>query len=156
MPKIVIVDIDGTISKVGDRIKYLQQSPKDWDSFYDACFDDEPIEEICNLVDVMDASGYNIYFCTGRRESVRDVTCQWLRDNIIKSSYKYSIAEASAKLLMRPDNDHRHDTEVKPELIANAGIKLEDIAFILEDRNSMVKKWREMGLKCLQVAEGDF
>ena len=30
----VVVDIDGTISKVGDRIKCLEQSPKDWDSFY--------------------------------------------------------------------------------------------------------------------------
>lgn len=30
------------------------------------------------------------------------------------------------------------------------------VAFILEDRNSMVKKWRELGFKCLQVADGDF
>ena len=29
-------------------------------------------------------------------------------------------------------------------------------AKILEDRNSMVKKWRELGYTCLQVAEDDF
>ena len=34
MSKIVVCDIDGTISKVGDRIKYLEQSPKDWDAGY--------------------------------------------------------------------------------------------------------------------------
>lgn len=43
---IVICDIDGTISRVGDRLKYLQQNPKDWDSFYNDCFNDEPIREM--------------------------------------------------------------------------------------------------------------
>ena len=50
----------------------------------------------------------------------------------------------------------RHDTVTKPELLKNAGIKLDSIAFVLEDRNVMVKKWRELGLICLQVAEGAF
>ena len=57
---------------------------------------------------------------------------------------------------MRKNNDHRHDIEVKPELLKEAGIKLDSIAFVLEDRNSMVKKWRELGLICLQVADGNF
>jgi hypothetical protein len=57
---------------------------------------------------------------------------------------------------MRKNDDHRHDTEVKPELLRENGIGLETIAFVLEDRNSMVKKWRDLGLICLQVAEGDF
>ena len=48
--KQIIVDIDGTISRIGERLKYLIQSPKDWDSFYGDCFDDEPIIEIVGLV----------------------------------------------------------------------------------------------------------
>ena len=32
--KYVVVDIDGTLSKVGERLKYLQQDPPDWDRFY--------------------------------------------------------------------------------------------------------------------------
>ena len=149
MKNIVIVDIDGTISKVGDRIKYLKQNPVDWDSFYDSCFEDEPIEEICRLVMSLYRIGYNIVYCTGRRESVRYKTNKWLFDNLLP-------LPTTETLLMRPNGDRRHDTEVKPELITNAGIKLDDIAFVLEDRDSMVKKWRKMGLKCLQVAEGDF
>ena len=31
MNRTVIIDIDGTISKVGERIKYLQSEPKDWE-----------------------------------------------------------------------------------------------------------------------------
>ena len=42
----IIVDTDGTVSKVGDRLKYLQQEKKDWDAFYEHCDEDEPIGDI--------------------------------------------------------------------------------------------------------------
>lgn len=146
--KVVIVDIDGTISKVGDRLKYLQQSPKDWDAFYDACFDDEPIEEVIQLVRTL-AMRYEIVFCTGRRESVRNQTKNWLQKHM-------GVYFAhGCTLLMRPNNDYRHDTEVKVQLFLGHR-KLKDVLLVLEDRNSMVAKWRSLGLKCLQVAEGDF
>lgn len=150
MKKIVIVDIDGTISKVGERIKYLEQEPKDWDSFYNDCFEDEPIPEIIDLVNTL-IPKYYLVFCTGRRESVRETTVKWLKQNINTKAAVYPLL-----LIMRPNDDHRHDTIVKPEQLFKENIKLDDIAFILEDRDSMVKKWREMGLKCLQVAEGNF
>lgn len=146
---IVVVDIDGTIAKVGDRIKYLQQEPKDWDAFYADTFQDEPIQPIINLVCSMNRDNYEIVFCTGRRESCRRVTSLWL--------YKYIMIEGfECDLFMRPNKDHRHDTILKPELLAKAGITVNDVAFILEDRNVMVQKWRELGFTCLQVADGDF
>ena len=150
MKRIVVVDIDGTISQVGERLKYLKQEPKDWDSFYNDCFEDEPIEEMIDLVYSLYLQGYQLVFCTGRRESCREKTLSWL--------YRHFESEvpASSVLLMRPDNDHRHDTEIKPMLLKRAGINMNSIDFVLEDRNSMVQKWRELGLRCLQVAEGDF
>ena len=77
MRPVAVIDIDGTISKVGDRLKYLQQTPKDWDNFYDACFDDEPIRETCDLVTALSLN-CNIVFCTGRSERVRNKTEEWL------------------------------------------------------------------------------
>lgn len=150
MSKIVIVDIDGTISKVGDRLKYLKQSPKDWDSFYEACDEDEPIIDVVSLVEELVCT-HRIYFCTGRRESVREKTVIWLDKHVGSMGCLWDEF-----LLMRKDGDFRHDTEAKPELLKEAGIDLKDIAFVLEDRNSMVQKWRELGLTCLQVADGDF
>lgn len=147
--KTVIVDIDGTMSKVGDRIKYLQKTPKDWSSFYKACGEDEPIKPIVKLVNQL-SKKYCIAFCTGRTEITRDITVDWLRKHLNERTFKNAV------LLMRDNGDHRHDTLVKPELIEQAGIELDDIAFVLEDRNSVVAKWREMGLTCLQVADGDF
>ena len=81
MSKIVIVDIDGTISKVGDRLKYLQQSPKDWDKFYEACFEDKPISPIINLIKLL-ILDHKIIFCTGRRESVREQTTDWIQKHL--------------------------------------------------------------------------
>lgn len=148
MKNTIVVDIDGTISKVGDRLKYLQQEKKDWDAFYEHCNEDEPIKDIIELIELMQIHEYNIVFCTGRRESVRKKTEDWL--------FKYVWCLREYKLLMRKDNDWRHDTEVKPELLTSAGITPDDVWFILEDRDSMVAKWRELGYRCLQVADGKF
>lgn len=145
---IVVVDIDGTIAKVGDRLKYLQQEKKDWNAFYEHCDEDEPIKDIIELIELMQIHEYNIVFCTGRRESVRKKTEYWLFKNI------WCLREY--KLLMRKDGDWRHDTEVKPELLQKAGITPDDVYFILEDRDSMVAKWRELGYRCLQVNDGNF
>ena len=145
--KAVIFDIDGTLSIVGDRVKYLQQEPKNWDAFYEACDEDIPNHPIVKLQSIMMCSGryfgYVYILLTGRRESVRAKTAMWLAHNRITYD----------KLLMRPDGDFRHDTVLKPGLIAPLGITE---AIIFEDRDSMVKKWREMGYTCLQVADGNF
>jgi phosphoglycolate phosphatase-like HAD superfamily hydrolase len=148
MKNIVIVDVDGTIAKVGDRIKYLQQEPKDWDSFYKDSFQDEPIPEMVALI-IRLSRNYEIVFCTGRREMVREVTLQWINKKTF-GLIKYM------KLLMRKDGDLRPDAIVKPELVREAGIDFNDISFVLEDRSKVVKAWRELGVRCLQVDEGDF
>ena len=151
MKKIVVVDIDGTIAKIGDRLKYLQQDKKDWDSFYEHCDEDEVIQPIARLVDYL-AVDHEIVYCTGRRESVREKTIQWIDKHM---SFAGSFA-GELNLLMRKDNDWRPDTEVKPEMLTNAGYSPENVWFILEDRDSLVAKLRELGYTCIQVADGKF
>lgn len=145
---VIVVDIDGTVARVGDRLKYLQQEKKDWDAFYEHCDEDEPIRDMCRLVSDLYQLGYKIVFCTGRRNSVRSKTQEWLFWNV--------IAVNERDILMRKDRDYRPDTEVKPELLKKAGITPDDVYFILEDRDSMVAKWRELGFRCFQVADGQF
>ena len=157
MRSIVVVDIDGTITDASERAaKYLSKEPKDWDGFYAACGQDKPITEMVRLVEALSDS-YGIVFCTGRRRSTNDATRQWLRDNM--PNFRYNRGGVMGlPILYRDDDDKRHDTEVKPELLNEYLQRNPDykVAFILEDRNSMVSKWRELGFKCLQVAEGDF
>lgn len=141
---IVVFDIDGTLSIVGDRLKYLQLDPPDWDAFYDACGQDKCNEPIWSVYHAM-RQAHGVFFVTGRRESCREDTLKWMKDNMIRCP--------SENLFMRKDGDKRHDTEVKPELIESFK---GDILMIFEDRSSMVKRWRELGYTCVQVAEGDF
>lgn len=148
MKDTVVVDIDGTIAKIGDRLKYItEQNPKDYNSFYDHVEEDEPITNILDIV-LQLARNYRIVFCTGRAERCREQTERWFRH--------YICMPFDYKLLMRKDGDHRHDVEVKPQLLKKAGIFPDQVLCILEDRSSMVKKWRELGFTCLQVNDGDF
>lgn len=155
MTDIVIVDIDGTVTDASARAeKYLSKEPKDWEGFYNACGEDKPIFPIINLVEALSVP-YKIVYCTGRRKSCEDATRQWFKDHHIFLS---GINEYYGTFLFRKDGDKRHDTIVKPELLNEYLAQNPDyrVAFILEDRNSMVSKWRELGYTCLQVAEGDF
>ena len=70
MRNIVVVDIDGTLSVVGERRKYIAGEPKDWARFYADKFDDDPIPEVCDLVREL-AKTYSILFCTSRSECAR-------------------------------------------------------------------------------------
>lgn len=147
MRKYVVVDMDGTIADCRERArKYLETSPKDWDKFYDSCAEDKPIWPIIHLVQSL-MRDYVIVFCSGRRESCRKDTVSW-----IKRFFGYDMC----MILLRSNGDIRHDTDVKPELMQKSRLTPDNVAFILEDRNSMVAKWRELGYTCLQVAEGDF
>jgi hypothetical protein len=153
MAKFVVVDIDGTIAKVGERLKYITQTPKDYEAFYNACDEDEVITPIADLVTTL-INHYNIVFCTGRKEYCYEKTYKWL-ENYILGKFM-----TGSPLLMRNKNDNRHDIDVKPELLfrwmRENHYTQENIAFILEDRTSMVNKWRKLGFTCLQVANGDY
>ena len=145
MANIIICDIDGTVSKVGDRLKYLQQLNKDWDAFYAHCHEDTPIMTVLDLLCDLQQVGYRIIFCTGHRESCRQMTEIWLAQHT-------DGRIVNPQILMRKDGDKRHDTLVE----ALSEDELQQIAFVLEDRDSMVAKWRELGYQCFQVADGKF
>ena len=145
MPEpIMIFDLDGTLSIVGDRTKYLHQG--EWNAFFEACDQDEVNEPIASIYHALFlANTHLLKIVTGRCESVRQKTLSWCEDHGI-----YIHAE---NLHMRQKEDFRHDIIVKPELIEPFKNEIE---CIFEDRNCMVAKWRELGFCCLQVAEWDF
>jgi len=150
MTKYVIVDIDGTIADISHRKKYVENVlKKDWVKFFEGVKDDKPIKNIIELVDILSLE-YNIVFCTGRGEKLR-----YLTEQFIQRQFEY-ISISNCKILMRSENDRRKDIEVKPELLRKAGISKNEVAFILEDRDSVVKMWRKLGFTCLQVCDGNY
>jgi hypothetical protein len=145
MRNIVIVDVDGTVADIQHRVHFIERKRKDYRTFFKLCTLDTPIPEIIQLVEMLSKS-YEIVFCTGRSKEIYDETKVWLKQHINISDFK---------LLMKEENDRRCDTIAKPELLVKAGIKPEDIALILEDRNKVVNKWIEMKLPVIQVLEGE-
>lgn len=146
----LLVDIDGTLSDATNRAKtYLGGENPDWDGFYAACDEDEPIRRVIDIIEVL-SRAYDIVLCSGRCKSCEEATREWLA--------RYAPALAHAPILFRKDGDTRHDMVVKPELLKaymQENHKKQPFA-VFEDRNSMVAKWREMGYTCFQPAEGNF
>ena len=137
MNKIVLCDIDGTISLRGDR------SPHDHDSSMEDAVN-WPIVKLCDQI----AGGYPIILISGRDEKYRAVTEYWLGAHNI---FPYRLA-----LIMRFAGDNRPDEEVKRELYEAHILGKYEVLAVIDDRNKVVKMWRSIGLTCLQVAEGDF
>ena len=46
----IIFDIDGTLMDVEHRVHFLQQEPKDWESFNQNMINDTPILEMSELL----------------------------------------------------------------------------------------------------------
>lgn len=158
--KYVVVDIDGTIADCTHRLHHLTKPKKDWDKFFEECANDEPIQEIVDLVKTMNERNYRVIYLTGRvgTDETRKATEEWL--------VKQGLWDYEA-LLMREGGDFRVDRIVKPELLTEYitkhfehdeyGVCHNDvISLILEDRTSVVEVFRKLGYKVLQVAEGNF
>lgn len=154
MKKIIICDIDGTIADCNHRRHYVENGNKDWDSFYNAMSEDKPKEDIIEILKSIKLKILfsEVIFFTGRPKKYLDKTRLWLLDNL-KNSYMDFSAE---NIFMREDGDYRPDDIVKKELFEKSGINKEEILCVFDDRDRVVKMWREMGLTCLQVADGNF
>ena len=57
---------------------------------------------------------------------------------------------------MRKLDDKRRDDIVKKELFDENIRGRFNVKFVIDDRNRVVDMWRQIGLTCFQVEEGDF
>ena len=76
--KCFIFDLDGTLADDSHRAHFIASGTKDWDAYYAACPDDKPIEHTIQLAHDLHARGYKIVIITGRSETVRRETEDWL------------------------------------------------------------------------------
>ena len=59
-------------------------------------------------------------------------------------------------LLMRTTGDHRPDYIIKQELFDEHIRPYYNVSMAWDDRNQVVRLWREMGIPTFQVADGNF
>ena len=145
---IILCDLDGTLSDYSERVHLYKD--KDYKSFNEAGIHDKPIEKVCEIIRNLHCSyrpvdPIEVVIITARDESCRQDTAHWLKRNKIPYD----------GLLMRPKCDFSSDQDCKAKLFETY-FNIEEIWFVLEDRNSVVDMWRDKGLTCLQVARSDF
>jgi len=145
--KVVIFDIDGTMADNSHRQCYVAGGRREWEKFFSLMGEDLPVMPIIELCRVLYLSGqYEMLIFSGRPERYRALTEQWLTWNKVPC----------LPLTMRKNGDYRSDAEVKEEMLQVLQAKGKEIAFVVDDRNTVVEMWRTHGIVCLQCAEGNF
>lgn len=132
----VIVDIDGTLAHTNGKRSHYDMTKVE----LDVC--DVAVRSVVNIL----SDNYDILLVTGRDEFCRVETYQWAIDNGIKFN----------KLYMRPEGDIRKDSLVKTDIYLQHIDPNYNVVCVLDDRQQVVDMWRGLGLKCLQVQEGNF
>lgn len=108
---IIICDIDGVLANCERRLQYL--NIKDYSAFYGARMaDDTMIESGKGLLYALKETIYrhSIYYATGRPESTRNLTLNWLDAHCMPQAWP-------ERLFMRKDGVYRSSPEVKVEQV---------------------------------------
>ena len=137
LPKAVIFDVDGTLSKMTTR------TPFEWNKVDE----DEPKVEVINLVKMYKTSGYKIIIFTGRDGCCLEKSKRWL----IMNGVDYD------EVHIRPEGNQEKDSIIKKRLFEDNIRGKYNVELVVDDRDQVVKMWRkELGLTCLQVDYGNF
>lgn len=140
LPSVVICDIDGTVALRNGR------SPYDLTKVSEDTFDPRMNYILSHFMD----TGVKVIFVSGREgtaQCMRDTT-QWILNNIGRRD-KWDI-------IFRTEGDHRNDSVVKEEIYEQYIKDKYNIIAVFDDRDRVVKMWRDKGILCCQVYYGDF
>lgn len=138
LPVAVVVDIDGTLtSDMNGR------SPYDWGKVDG----DTPRFSVVDLLGFLSQDEeLEVILMSGRDSAARQETEAWLQENDVRYD----------QLHMRAEGDNRRDDLVKYELFNEHIRDQYRVWFVLDDRDQVVKMWRDLGLDCFQVNYGNF
>lgn len=176
----IIFDLDGTLANCEHRRHFVQRPHcyhcgnnesygdmvgcycmkekfiPDWKAFYEACDQDKPISStvfLWNNYEVEIAlERANLQIWSGRCESVRGKTLDWLEKNLFHSSRNW----LDSILKMRPIGDCTPDDELKERWLDEAIAEGKKINFVFDDRPKVVRMYRRRGIfvfDCNQTGE---
>lgn len=134
-PLAILCDIDGTLAHMNGRWPY------EWARVGED-YIDPTVQRIINKY----KGDHTVIFLSSRDSICRPETEEWLRKHDMPT---YALH-------MRRTGDMRKDFIIKRELFDEYIRDIYQIEFVLDDRRQVVEAWRSMGLKVLQVADGNF
>ena len=168
MKNTVIFDLDGTLANIDvRRDKSLKPNGKlDWDIFASptSVMDwDTPNKPVVKMAQLFHNDGFRIVIFSGRNDRSFHATRDWLKIHNVPFDL----------LVMRPDKfkddswpvaDCNHATfdmrfmpdEILKKRMLDTFVDIDDVFLVVDDRDKVVKMWRDLGLNTFQVAPGDF
>lgn len=147
--KAIISDLDGTLSLFNKPNEIEMYEDVHIRNPYNAenCQNDGLNEAVAKVIELFNQQGYEIIFVSGRICDYRPQTVSFIEKHF--PGMKYS-------LFMRKSNDFRKDSIIKEEIFEEHIREKYNVLFIMDDRDQTCEGWRKIGLKCFQVAEGNF
>jgi len=151
--KIVIFDLDGTLAII-DKRRELSAKPNgkiDWKVFFapENIQLDTPNVPVITQFQLLKKAGFTMVIFSGRDSISKTETVQWLSDNGAEFD----------ELKMRPQGTHTPDNDLKQTWLNELnvdGLTKQDVFCVFDDRDKVVKMWRENKLVCFQVNYGNF
>jgi hypothetical protein len=168
MKKTVIFDLDGTLANIDvRRDKSLKPDGKlDWEIFADPNSIlnwDTPNEPVIKMAQMFKADGFKIVIFSGRNDRGFVATNHWLtrhdvpHDLLVLRPDKFKANswpvadgnQATPDMRFMPD-------EILKKAMLDTFVDIDDVFLVVDDRDKVVKMWRDLGLNTFQVAPGDF
>lgn len=139
----VVFDMDGVLSDASRRQHYLDWPYRDWEAFFQACGEDEPIAEVARLLDSLDPA-LNILLLTARPLRVRPQTLAWLR--------RYELRWDC--LVMRDWDDFGSSSMFKQRIVGEFREYGFDLRLAFEDDRRNVNMFHRQGVPCVYIHSG--
>ncbi len=133
----LIVDLDGTLAKIGDRSVYSAENCDVIDTLN---------EHVAKTVQLYYNDGYKVLFCSGREDKYEAPTRRFIEKHLPGMQYE---------LFMRRSGDFKKDDIVKQEIYNNHIKNNYYIHLVLDDRLSVCRLWHRLGLNLLRVGDPD-
>jgi hypothetical protein len=139
----VVFDMDGVLSDATRRQHYLDRPFRDWEAFFQACGDDEPIGEVARLLEVLDPD-LRILLLTARPGRVQDQTLGWLQ----RYGLRWDL------LVMRDWDDHGSSRSYKRRVTGEFRAYGFDLRLAFEDDRRNVEMFHGEGVPCVYIHSG--
>lgn len=168
----IIFDLDGTLADCEHRRHFVDERKNliyreednnidvrsgwkpDWQAFYEACDQDKPIEPVLSaFIHLTQGEPFNhdVQIWSGRCESVRDKTLNWL---VNLTGYCGDKGYWDRRLKMRPIGDNTPDDQLKERWLNEAIAKGKLIDFVFDDRKKVRDMWIRRGIFVFDVSQG--
>jgi hypothetical protein len=139
----VVFDIDGVLSDAAGRQHFIERGRRDWHAFFEACGDDQVIEEIARVLELLDPA-LQVVLLTGRPLRVQPQTLAWLE----RYHLRWDL------LVMRDRGDYDHVTFFKRGVLHDLRRYGFDLRLAFEDDPSNHAMFVAEGIPCVYIHSG--